>query len=353
MASFTHIDETGNPGMVDVGDKATTKRTARAQSVVILPREIMEAMSDDEIMTKKGPVFQTAIIAGVMAAKKTGELIPMCHPVGLDNCKITIKTLGSNELIIECTASVTAKTGVEMEALTGASVAALTVYDMCKSFSKGIVIKETKLIEKTGGKSDFAVTYEIPPLSALILVGGKSVRMGSDKSRLVYHGKPQYEYVASLAEKAGLTPYFSCRSDQSSFFEERGKVVADVFLGMGPYGAILSAFREQPCHAWLVVACDLPLLDLETLEELIKKRDPLKCATAFKSPHDGLPEPLITIWEPRSYEILLTYLSKGITCPRKVLILEKTPLLEPSYPDALSNVNRPEEFEATLKKLSL
>src|SRR3954469_15258983 len=154
--SFTHIDQdTGNPAMVDVGDKQVSKRVARAQSVVVLGPEIMRHLNGNDIQTKKGPVFQTAIIAGTMAAKKTGDLIPLCHPLALENCKINISVNEMNEVVIQCTATITSKTGVEMEALTGASVAALTIYDMCKAMSHAIVIKETKLISKTGGKSDF------------------------------------------------------------------------------------------------------------------------------------------------------------------------------------------------------
>jgi cyclic pyranopterin phosphate synthase len=104
---------------------------------------------------KKGSVFQIAIIAGIMAAKKTGDLIPLCHPLGLDNCDINISLNDENEVVIDCTASITAKTGIEMEALVGASIAALTIYDMCKALSHDIIIKETKLIQKTGGKRDF------------------------------------------------------------------------------------------------------------------------------------------------------------------------------------------------------
>lgn len=140
--------------MVDVGTKAVTRRTALARSVVTLTPEIMQQLSGADITTKKGPVFQTAIIAGTMAAKRTDELIPLCHSLGLDNCQITIKTNGL-EAIVDCLVSTEGKTGVEMEALVGASVAALTIYDMCKAFSHDIVIKETKLIEKTGGKRDF------------------------------------------------------------------------------------------------------------------------------------------------------------------------------------------------------
>ncbi|PLK44190.1 cyclic pyranopterin monophosphate synthase MoaC [Emticicia sp. TH156] len=155
MAEFTHIDANGNPTMVDVGGKQISRRLAKARSIVVVDDEILAQLQHDEIHTRKGPVFQTAIIAGVMAAKRTGELIPLCHPLGLENCQVSISVNVQKEIVIECTASLTGKTGVEMEALTGASVAALTIYDMCKAFSHNIIIKETRLIEKTGGKRDF------------------------------------------------------------------------------------------------------------------------------------------------------------------------------------------------------
>ena len=152
--SFTHIDKKGNPQMVDVSMKSITERKATARSVVWLGPEVTSHLIDGEIITRKGPVFHTAIIAGTMASKKTSELIPFCHPVGLDNCSISIDQKGE-EVIITCSTVVNAKTGVEMEAIVGASVTALTIYDMCKGISYGIVIKETRLVEKTGGKSDF------------------------------------------------------------------------------------------------------------------------------------------------------------------------------------------------------
>lgn len=155
MKDFTHIDRTGKVTMVDVAEKETTRRRAIARTVVSLPPEVLDRFAEGDIHTKKGPVFQTAIIAGIMAAKKTGDLIPLCHPLGLENCDINIFFNKEREVIIECTASITAKTGVEMEALIGASIAALTIYDMCKALSHEIVISETKLIEKTGGKNDF------------------------------------------------------------------------------------------------------------------------------------------------------------------------------------------------------
>ena len=154
MSKLSHIDERNQPTMVDVSEKVATDREAHARAVVRLPSEVIAELDGDEITTKKGPVFATAVIAGVMAAKKTHELIPFCHPLGLENCKIAIEVDG-NDAVIDCRCKVHHKTGVEMEALTGASVAALTIYDMCKAMSHDIVIGETRLIAKTGGKRDF------------------------------------------------------------------------------------------------------------------------------------------------------------------------------------------------------
>jgi len=153
--TFSHLDERGQPNMVDVSEKQISRRTAIARSIVSLPAEVLEQLADGDIQTKKGSVFQTAIIAGIMAAKKTGDLIPLCHPLGLDNCNINIHLNQKQEVVIDCTTTITAKTGIEMEALVGASIAALTIYDMCKALSHDIVIRETKLMEKTGGKRDF------------------------------------------------------------------------------------------------------------------------------------------------------------------------------------------------------
>ena len=154
MSKLSHIDEQNRPTMVDVGDKLATDREAHAQTIVRLPAAVLAELDGDEIATKKGPVFSTAIIAGVMAAKKTHELIPFCHPLGLENCRISIG-VDANNAVIDCICRVHNKTGVEMEALTGASVAALTSYDMCKALSHDIVIGETRLIAKSGGKRDF------------------------------------------------------------------------------------------------------------------------------------------------------------------------------------------------------
>jgi cyclic pyranopterin phosphate synthase len=146
--------------MVDVGGKPVTRRTAHAVAIVVLPPALAGLLTDGEIATPKGAVFQAAILAGIMGAKRTSELIPLCHPLPLDDCKVQIEARpagsdGSVEVEIHCRARTEARTGVEMEALTGASVAALTLYDMGKAATHGIVIREIRLLEKTGGKSDY------------------------------------------------------------------------------------------------------------------------------------------------------------------------------------------------------
>jgi cyclic pyranopterin monophosphate synthase len=153
MPPLSHIDSHSNPTMVDVGDKAVSKRTAVAESRVSFPQAVADTLRSQGFSTAKGPVFHTAIIAGTMAAKRTHELIPFCHPLGIESCKIAID-MQDNDAVIRATLSVHHKTGVEMEALTAASVAALTIYDMCKALSHDMTIGATKLVEKTGGKSD-------------------------------------------------------------------------------------------------------------------------------------------------------------------------------------------------------
>ena len=155
MSDLSHVDSANRPTMVDVSEKAVTPRTAHARSLVAFPEEVALRFAEGDIQTKKGPVFATAIIAGVMAAKRTHELIPFCHPLGLQSCKIDIRLDDAGNAVIDCRCRVEHRTGVEMEALTGAAVAALTVYDMCKALSLDIVIAETRLVSKTGGKRDF------------------------------------------------------------------------------------------------------------------------------------------------------------------------------------------------------
>lgn len=184
-----------------------------------------------------------------------------------------------------------------------------------------------------------------PLLNGLVLAGGKSQRMGFDKGAVNWFGKEQRYYMADMLKPLCNEVFISCREDQRQQIPVDYNVLTDTFTGLGPYGAILSAFREQPDTAWLVIACDLPLLDLGTIQYLIERRDVSKIATAFNSPDNEFPEPLITIWEPKSYPALLSFLSQGYSCPRKALINSDINLLQAPDPNALTNVNTPEELE--------
>jgi len=150
--TLTHISTSGRPTMVDVGGKAVTRRSATAEARVLFPATVAAELQRDGLRSAKGPVLDTAIIAGTMAAKRTHELIPFCHPLAIEKCTIEAEFVSATELLIRCEVAITHKTGVEMEALTGATVAALTVYDMCKALSHEIVIADVRLLDKSGGK---------------------------------------------------------------------------------------------------------------------------------------------------------------------------------------------------------
>ncbi len=182
-----------------------------------------------------------------------------------------------------------------------------------------------------------------PVLKGLVLAGGKSIRMGFDKTTIDWHGKGHSYYMADLLGGFCEEVYMSCREDQINGIDANYKTLADTFTGLGPMGAILSAFRQDPNSAWLVVASDLPLLDNTTLGTLVANRGTKNTATTFESPFDNLPEPLVTIWEPKSYPLLLSFLGLGYTCPRKVLINTNAKIIKPTDPDAIMNINTPEE----------
>ncbi|WP_259069426.1 NTP transferase domain-containing protein [Mucilaginibacter sp. X4EP1] len=184
-----------------------------------------------------------------------------------------------------------------------------------------------------------------PVLKGLVLAGGKSERMGFDKGAVSWHGKEQRYYMADMLKSVCDEVFISCRADQQSEIDNQYSSIADTFTGLGPFGAILSAFREKPDSAWLVVACDLPLVDENTLKYLTDNRNISSVATAYQSTFDDFPEPLITIWEPKSYPVLLSFLAQGYSCPRKVLINTDVFLLNAPNPDDLTNVNTPEELD--------
>ena len=170
---LSHVDSANRPTMVDVGDKAVTRRSAVARATVVFPADAAPS-TRETLRTKKGPVFDTAIVAGVMAAKRTHDLIPFCHPIPLEDCRISIGWGAGGEVLIECSVRATHKTGVEMEALTGAATAALTVYDMCKALTHGIRISELALVSKTGGRRDYFASAGSPAGDAAIAPAGET-----------------------------------------------------------------------------------------------------------------------------------------------------------------------------------
>ena len=191
-----------------------------------------------------------------------------------------------------------------------------------------------------------------PPLRGLVLAGGRSQRMQTDKGQLRYHGQEQRQYAATLLAEVCEDVFVSCRPDQAAAVAAAGLVpLPDQFLDLGPMGGLLTAFRHDPNAAWLVVACDLPFLSAATLRYLVRHRHAGRLATAFQSPHNEFPEPLITIWEPRSYATLLQFLALGYSCPRKVLINSEIELLTAPAPQELRNVNTPQERAAAEQEL--
>lgn len=182
-------------------------------------------------------------------------------------------------------------------------------------------------------------------LNGLVLAGGKSTRMGHDKSVINWHGKEQKYYLADILKQHCDEVFISCREDQVRDIDGSYKTITDKFTDAGPSTGILSALSQDKHAAWLVIACDLPLIDEQTLNDLIERRATDKVATTYKSPHDGLPEPLITIWEPKSKEVLLSFKEKGYSCPRKALINSDTQIIEPANAEALINANTPEDAE--------
>ncbi|WKD85635.1 Molybdenum cofactor guanylyltransferase [Polaribacter huanghezhanensis] len=224
-----------------------------------------------------------------------------------------------------------------------------------------IPLYEISEIEKITNHIANIVKKTIPNIKGLVLVGGKSTRMGKDKSQLDYFGKPQKEVAKELLENNKLETFFSVRPFDEVYLEhsqkaqgdkknvissgvEKSKEIHDTFLNLGPFGGICSAFQKDPNSAWLVLATDLPFLNNELIQLLLEKRNPSKVATAIKGKGKEFVEPLITIYEPKSYPILLQYLAQGYSCPRKVLINSDVEIVEVS--DAfIRNVNTPEEFE--------
>lgn len=195
---------------------------------------------------------------------------------------------------------------------------------------------------------DNLIQEKIAPVHGLVLAGGKSVRMGKDKGSLQFFGKDQRDYAVEMLEKSRLKTFISVRDDQEVFQENK---IVDTFSGLGPFGAICSAFQKNPDVAWLVLATDLPFVDSALIEKLIHHRNPSKAATAIKGKNKKFPEPLIAIWEPKSYTLLLNYLAQGYSCPRKVLINSDVEIVEIDD-DYIRNINTPEDYKNAQQELN-
>ncbi len=180
-------------------------------------------------------------------------------------------------------------------------------------------------------------------MNGLVLVGGYSTRMGRDKSQLAYHGKPQGQYLYELLLPFCQNTFLSCRENQKEVFTIEQRLIDP--YETGPLGGILSAFEQRPNEAWLVVACDMPLVDEKTIDFLIRNRNATKIATAFQNPETQLPEPLLTIWELAAYPLLKEAFQKGQRAPFRILQNSNVNLLKCPQPDWLRNVNSPKELE--------
>lgn len=192
------------------------------------------------------------------------------------------------------------------------------------------------------------IQEKIAPIQGLVLAGGKSIRMGKDKTKLEYHGKPQRDFAMNLLEKNLLNTYVSIAQGKVS---EIDKTIEDKFVNLGAFGAICSAFQHNPNKAWLVLASDLPFVNSEIIQLLLKNRNPKKMATAIKGKSKAFVEPLITIYEPKAYPILLSYLAQGYACPRKVLINSDVEIIEVDD-DLIRNINTPEEYQNAIKEIN-
>ncbi len=194
---------------------------------------------------------------------------------------------------------------------------------------------------------------KVPKLFGLVLSGGKSTRMGTDKAAIAYHGMPQQEYLYHLLEGLCEKAFVSLKEEQKALLQERISTITDLNKFKGPYNGLLSAHEAYPDAAWLVLACDLPLMDIDALKELIGQRDSTKDATAFALKNNPLPEPLCAIWEPHAFAASKSYLEEGSsTCPRKFLINHDTKLVYPKNEKVLLNANSMEEYHAAMALLS-
>jgi molybdopterin-guanine dinucleotide biosynthesis protein A len=217
---------------------------------------------------------------------------------------------------------------------------------------KNVICYTIDEVDKIANHINNLILEKIAPVKGLVLVGGKSSRMGVDKSELNYYGKPQKELAKELLENSNLETYYSVENLSTALKEtkESDLEISDSFLNLGPFGGICSAFQKKPNSGWLVLATDVPFVNDKIIKLLLQKRNPSKVATAIKGKGKEFVEPLITIYEPKAYPILLQYLAQGYSCPRKMLINSDVEIVE-IEDDFIRNINTPEEFEMAKKEI--
>lgn len=346
--SLTHVNAHNNPNMVDVGMKEITRRSATAQAVIDVGDEILSLFNGEDIRSPKGPVFQTAMIAMTMAAKRTHESVCFCHPVNVENVKTRIYINGGL-IFVEASVSLHAKTGVEMEALHAASIGALNIYDMCKAMNKNILIKEIKLLCKSGGKKDFLSEEEQKKdLVGVIFIGGKSRRMGRDKYSMDMGNGKQLEFLYKLFSKYFKKILVICNQKQ---YEEdadlkRYPCVVDLINDYGPIGALATAFYESN-RPLFITACDLPNLTEKSVEKLIDLREKEASqydATVYYNPAREKLEPLFGVYELRSKRFVWEAIMKKEHCATNFLEkLNVNKLILEG--EELNNMNHPEDLK--------
>lgn len=339
---LSHIDDHNQPRMVDVAAKAITERRATAQARLQLPPSCRDYLQGEELVLKKGPVFQTAIIAGTMAVKKTADAIPFCHPLPIEGCKFTISMTPELVVTILCEVKTTGKTGVEMEALHGASVAALTIYDMCKALSHAIAIEEIRLVAKSGGKRT------IRPLYGLVLTGGFSRRMQRDKALIEYHGKPQAQYLFELLNAQCDRVFLSARPGQWLGTElAELPHIEDQFDFSSPLNGLVSAMTTYPDVDWLVLACDLAQARSQTLTTLLEYYRSDAAAICYHNAELDIPEALCAIYTPAILPHWQAAIAEGRYCPVKIVraISAECVLVTPQSAADIANINTPGELE--------
>ncbi len=345
---LTHIDANNQPTMVDISDKKSGDRRAVAQAKIQLPALLKSYLHGDELILKKGPVLQTAIIAGTMAVKKTAEAIPFCHTIPIESCKFNLSIDDELLVTINCEVKTSFKTGVEMEALHGASIAALTIYDMCKAVSQDIVIQEIRLLQKSGGKTPINRL----PLYGLVLTGGYSKRMQQDKALLDYQGQPHAQYLYDLLSQYCERVYLSGRPQQwQGTVLDSLPFLADHQPDIGPIAGIYTALTTHSQVNWLILACDLAHVQPSVIEKLLAHQNPEVVATCYQNPDQAFPEALCALYTPLARPVFEQALAQGLHCPVKILENAPCEVISPDRPLDVANINTPDAYEQARREI--